>query len=40
MPETFKATEEALFAGIAQMKAGNVLDDVSGAIEAVAVREN
>ena len=30
-----KATEEALFAGIAQMKAG----DVSGAIEAVAVRE-
>lgn len=34
-----EATEEALFAGIAQMKAGNVLDDVSGAIEAVAVRE-
>ena len=34
-----KATEEALFAGIAQMKAGNVLDDVSGAVEAVAVRE-
>jgi len=34
-----KATEEALFAGIAQMKAGNVLDDVSSAIEAVAVRE-
>ena len=34
-----KATEEALFAGIAQMKAGNVLDDISGAIEAVAVRE-
>ena len=34
-----KATEEALFAGIAQMKAGNVLDDISGAVEAVAVRE-
>lgn len=34
-----KTTEEALFAGIAQMKAGNVLDDVSGAVEAVAVRE-
>ena len=34
-----KATEEALFAGIAQMRAGNVLDDISGAIEAVAVRE-
>lgn len=34
-----KTTEEALFAGIAQMKAGNVLDDVSGAIEAVALRE-
>lgn len=34
-----KATEEALYAGIAQMKAGNVLDDISGAVEAVAVRE-
>jgi methionyl aminopeptidase len=34
-----KTTEEALFAGISQMKAGNVLDDVSKAIEAVAVRE-
>lgn len=34
-----KTTEEALFAGISQMKAGNVLDDISGAIEAVAVRE-
>ena len=34
-----KATEEALFAGIAQMRAGNVLDDISGAVEAVAVRE-
>ena len=34
-----KATEESLFAGIAQMRAGNVLDNISGAIEAVAVRE-
>lgn len=34
-----KTTEEALFAGIAQMKAENVLDDVSGAVEAVALRE-
>lgn len=34
-----KTTEEALLAGIAQMKAGNVLDDVSGAVEAVALRE-
>ena len=32
-------TEESLFAGIAQMKPGNVLDDISKAIEAVAVRE-
>lgn len=34
-----KTTEEALFAGISQMKVGNVLDDISGAIEDVAVRE-
>ena len=34
-----KTTEEALFAGIAQMRAGNVLDDISGAVEDVAVRE-
>ena len=33
------ATEEALFEGIKQMKEGNVLDDVSKAIERVAVRE-
>ena len=33
------ATEEALFAGISQMRAGNVLDDISGAIEGVANRE-
>lgn len=31
-----KATEEALFAGIEKMRAGNVLDDISGAIEDVA----
>lgn len=34
-----KATEEALFAGIAQMLDGNILDMVSGAIEDVAKRE-
>lgn len=34
-----KATEEALFAGISQMRAGNVLDDISGAVEDVAIRE-
>lgn len=34
-----KVTEEALFAGISQMRAGNVLDDISGAIEDVANRE-
>lgn len=34
-----KTTEESLFAGIAKMLHGNVLDDVSGAIEDVAVRE-
>lgn len=33
------ATEEALFEGIKQMRDGNVLDDVSKAIERVAVRE-
>ena len=32
-------TEEALFAGISQMREGNVLDDVSKAIEQVANRE-
>ncbi len=32
-------TEEALFAGINQMRVGNVLDDVSSAIERVANRE-
>ena len=34
-----KVTEESLMAGIAKMKAGNVLDDISGAIEDVAKRE-
>lgn len=34
-----KATEEALFAGIAQMRHGNILDMVGGAIEDVANRE-
>jgi len=34
-----KATEEALFAGISQMRHGNILDMVSGAIEDVANRE-
>lgn len=32
-------TEESLYAGIEQMRPGNVLDDISKAIEAVAVRE-
>ena len=34
-----KVTEEALFAGIEKMRSGNVLDDISGAIEDVAKRE-
>lgn len=34
-----RVTEEALFAGISKMKAGNILDDISGAIEDVAIRE-
>lgn len=34
-----KVTEESLYAGIAQMHPGNVLDDISKAIEAVANRE-
>lgn len=34
-----KVTEEALFAGISKMRAGNILDDISGAIEDVANRE-
>ena len=34
-----KVTEESLMAGIAKMRAGNVLDDISGAIEDVAKRE-
>lgn len=31
-----KATEEALFAGISKMRAGNILDDISSAVEDVA----
>lgn len=34
-----KTTEESLFTGIEQMRPGNVLDDISKAVEAVAVRE-
>lgn len=34
-----KTTEESLFAGLAQMFHGNILDNVSGAIEDVANRE-
>jgi methionine aminopeptidase len=34
-----KVTEKSLFAGIAQMRHGNILDMVSGAIEDVANRE-
>lgn len=40
-PEVHKlmqTTEESLYAGIEQMKPGNVLDDISKAIEAVAVK--
>lgn len=33
-----KTTEESLYAGIEQMRPGNVLDDISKAIEAVAVK--
>lgn len=33
-----QATEEALYAGIEQMQVGNVLDDISGAVEDVAVK--
>ena len=32
-----KVTEEALYAGVEKMRPGNVLDDISGAIEDVAV---
>ena len=35
-----KATEEALFAGIDKMRDGNVLDDISGAVEDVAHKYN
>lgn len=39
LKKLLKVTEEALYAGIAKMRAGNVLDDISSAIEAVANRE-
>ena len=39
MQRLLKVTEEALFAGISQMRVGNILDDISGAIEDVAKRE-
>ena len=39
LKKLLNVTEEALFAGINKMRAGNVLDDISGAIEAVANRE-
>ena len=39
LQKLLKVTEESLFAGINQMRAGNVLDDISSAIEAVANRE-
>ena len=35
-----KATEEALFAGVDKMRAGNIIDDVGEAIEKVANREH
>ena len=34
-----KVTEESLMAGVSKMRAGNILDDISGAIEDVANRE-
>ncbi|MBR1943093.1 type I methionyl aminopeptidase [bacterium] len=39
LQKLLKVTEEALFAGIGKMRAGNVLDDISGAVEDVANRE-
>ncbi len=40
LQKLLKVTEESLYAGISKMRAGNVLDDISKAIEAVANREN
>ena len=40
MKRLLKVTEEALFAGIEKMRAGNVLDDISSAIEKVAKDNN
>lgn len=36
--ELMKVTEESLYAGVEQMRTGNVLDDISKAVEAVANR--
>lgn len=36
--ELMKVTEESLYAGVKQMRPGNVLDDISKAVEAVANR--
>lgn len=36
--ELMKVTEESLYAGVEQMRPGNVLDDISKAVEAVASR--
>ena len=36
--ELMKVTEESLYAGVEQMRPGNVLDDISKAVEAVAKR--
>lgn len=36
--ELMKVTEESLYAGVEQMRPGNVLDDISKAVEAVANR--
>ena len=39
LKKLLQVTEEALYAGISKMRAGNVLDDISGAIEDVAKRD-
>ena len=39
LKKLLKVTEESLYAGISKMRAGNVLDDISKAIETVANRE-
>ncbi len=39
LKKLLQVTEEALYAGISKMRAGNVLDDISGAVEDVAKRD-